>query len=493
MRSLTPVLAAVAAIALPTALSTPLALGEERLWTDSSGNHQIKAEFAGLEDGKVKLRKEDGEIVEVPLDRLSDRDRRWAIRNRRSTGSAIESVGTKLVSISGQWPRWRGPQGDAISSEDGLLQSWESGGPPVLWSSRGLGRGYSSLAILDGKILTMGKKGGGTKLICVSTGEGAPIWEVDAGGGGNPNCTPTIDPEAKLVYGLSHGGTLTCADLETGNKVWSVDFTSDLGGEMMSGWGYSESPLVDGDALICTPGSDQGVLAALDKRTGSVLWKTPMPGGSAGYASPVISHAGGVKQYVTLVGKGLIGVRASDGQLLWHYPRIANGTANVPTPIVKGDLIFGSSGYGDGGSALLRISSAGRNNVSMQEVYYKRNNEVQNHHGGMVLIGDHVYMGHGHNKGLPLCMELTTGRVTWGPKRGAGGGSAAIVAADGHLYFRYEDAVMALIEATPAGYNLKGSFKIKSNNGKSWAHPVIVDKKLYLRDQDELHCYDIAL
>lgn len=471
---------------------------EERTWMDNTGQFKVLAEFNGLEDGKVSLKKKSGEVIEVPLKRLSGSDQRWVARNRRSSRPSTPSRtapspgGSTLVSSSNDWPRWRGPNGDGISGESGLLQQWPEGGPPVAWSSRGLGRGYSSLALFDNKIITMGKKDGGIKLICVSAEDGSPIWEAPVSGGSDPNCTPTVDPETKLVYGLSHSGVLVCANIETGEEVWKVDFQSDLGGRMMSGWGYSESPLIDGDRLICTPGSDNGVLAALNKQTGEVAWKTRMPEGSAGYSSPVISNGGGVKQYITLVGKGLIGVRAADGELLWHYPRIANSTANVPTPIVKGDFVFGSSGYGDGGSALLRLSPAGRGSVRFQEVYYKRNNEVQNHHGGMVLIGDHIYMGHGHNNGLPLCMHMTSGRVLWGPLRGPGTGSAAIVAADGHLYFRYENAVMALIEVTPQGYNLKGSFDIKSNNGKSWAHPVIAGKKLYLRDQDELHCYDIA-
>jgi outer membrane protein assembly factor BamB len=494
MRRLTISCATLAVLAIGHLGWPAHSFGDERAWTDKTGKYKINAEFAGLEEGQVSLRKQDGEVVKVPLDKLSDADRRWVIRNRRlaSSKNSRASSASTLVASTTDWPRWRGPEGNGISRESGLLSSWDDQRPTLLWSTRGLGRGYSSVVVFDGKILTMGKQGGDTKLICLSAADGSPIWEVSAGGGDGPNCTPTVDPESNLVYGLSHQGKLVCANIETGEELWRIDFQSDLGGAMMSGWGYSESPLIDGDRLICTPGNDQGVLVALDKRTGDVIWRTPMADGKAGYASPVISNGGGVKQYVTLVGKGLIGVRASDGQLLWHYPRIANSTANVPTPIIQGDFVFGSSGYNDGGSALLRLSAAGRGGVRMEEVYYKRNNEVQNHHGGMVLIGEHIYMGHGHNNGLPMCMHMPTGRVVWGPQRGAGTGSAAIVAADGNLYFRYENAVMALIEATPGKYNLKGSFKIKSNNGKSWAHPVIAGKKLYLRDQDELHCYDIA-
>jgi outer membrane protein assembly factor BamB len=471
----------------------PRAVAENRTWTDASGDYQLEAELVGLTNGVVQLKKADGTVVGVPISRLSSDDRLWVARNRRSVTSADanRSSVSQLVSAT-EWPRWRGPNNNGISMETGLLRQWPEGGPPLAWSTRGLGRGYSSIAISQGKLITMGKKSGGTMLICVSADNGSPLWELPIGGNKDPNCTPTVDPDSKLVFALTSEGVLVCADIETGREIWRKDFESDLKGRMMSGWGYSESPLVDGDRLICTPGSDRGVMAALDKRSGEVVWQTPMPGGTAGYSSPVISNGGGVKQYVTLVGKGLIGVRAADGKLLWNYPAIANSTANVPTPIVGGDYVFGSSGYNDGGSALLRLTPAPRGEVNFQEVYYKRNSDIQNHHGGMVLIGDHVFMGHGHNNGFPLCLDLRSGRTMWGPERGPGKGSAAIVAADGHLYFRYEDGVMALIEANPQKYNLKGTFAIKSNNGKSWSHPVIASKKLFLRDQDELHCYDIA-
>jgi len=220
----------------------------------------------------------------------------------------------------------------------------------------------------------------------------------------------------------------------------------------------------------------------------------PMPGPAgqdgAGYSSVVVSRAAGVKQYVQLVGRGVIGVDAETGKFLWGYNRVANTTANIPTPIVSGDLVFCSSGYSDGGSALLRLTGS-RGKVNVREIWYKPAKDLQNHHGGMILIGDHVYMGHGHNNGFPVCFDLKTGKDVWRPGRGPGTGSAAAVYADGHLYFRYENGTMALIEATPKKYELKGKFDIAINNGQSWAHPVVFDGRLYLRDQDEIICYDI--
>ena len=507
MRTIRVTLFLVAVLAAVATVSTAVA----RTWTDVTGKYRVEAEFAGYEDGKVQLRLSGGDLVSVPLNKLSPEDRNWVsreLRRRRNDDSPRdpgpgdagrgqdpglgEDRAPATTDNMAGWPQWRGPRRDGISDETGLLDNWEASAPELIWSSRGMGRGYSSLVIHDGRIYTMGKRDGRVQMICAELDGGEVAWTTPVGGGSDPNCTPTVDPEANLVFGMSHAGDLICVDARSGDERWRKNFERDFGGRMMSSWGYSESPLVDGDRLIVTPGGDRAVMAALDKRTGNVIWTTRESGsGGAGYASPVISHGGGVKQYITLVGRGLIGVAADDGRLLWHYQRIANSTANVPTSIVKGDLVFCSTGYGDGGSALLRLQSQGRA-VRFQELYYKRNNELQNHHGGMVLIGDHIYMGHGHNNGLPVCVEMQSGRIVWGPERGAGSGSAAMVAADGDLYFRYENGVMALVEATPAGYRLKGSFRIASNNGKSWQHPVIFDRRLYLRDQDELHCYDLS-
>ncbi|MEX0820119.1 MAG: PQQ-binding-like beta-propeller repeat protein, partial [Pirellulaceae bacterium] len=463
-----------------------------RTWTDMS-QRKMRAAFVALDGDQITLRREDGKTVTLPLARLSKADQAFA---RRTTIVTLNAEAAKdEVVREGDWPQWRGPNRDGVSRETGLLEAWPDNGPPIVWKATGLGDGYSSVSIAEGRVFTMGKFGGETRLVAISVDDGTKVWDTAVGGGSAPNCTPTVDGE--LVFAVSHAGDLLCADAATGRELWRKSFPRDFGGRMMSGWGYSESPLVDGDRLIVTPGSQDAMMAALDKRTGKVLWQTAMipNAGSAGqdgagYSSIVVSHGAGVKQYVQLVGRGVIGVDARNGKLLWGYNRIANGTANVPTPIVTGDYVFCSSGYGDGGSALLKLAGS-RGQVRPQEVWYKKSNELQNHHGGMLLIGDHVYMGHGHNQGFPVCFDLKSGRDAWRPGRGPGTGSAAVVCADGHLYFRYENGVMALIEATPTGYNLKGSFKIGINNGKSWPHPVVADGRLYLRDQQEMLCYDV--
>ena len=411
------------------------------------------------------------------------------------TARAVDSASKVGGLPGGEWPQWRGPNRDGVSQETGLLTEWPEAGPTLLWQAEGLGKGYSSVAISGGKIFTLGQvKDAGTVLLALSLTDGKQLWQTPVGGG-SPNCTPTVDGD--LVYALGRDGDLVCCEAATGKTVWKKNFGTDFGGKMMSGWGYSESPLVDGDRLICTPGAPEAAIVALDKKTGATIWKSPAPtdwGGDrgkdgAGYSSIVVGNGGGVKQYVQLTGRGIVSVAAADGRLLWTYNRVANGTANIPTPIIHGDYVFCSSGYGTG-AALLQLKPAD-GGVKADEVYFLKADELQNHHGGMIRIGDYIYCGHGHNNGLPMCIELKTGNRLWEKERGAGTGSAAAIYADGHLYFRYESGEMALIEANPQKYVLKSSFMLASVKGKSWPHPVIVDGKLYVRDQDVLMCYDV--
>jgi hypothetical protein len=205
----------------------------------------------------------------------------------------------------------------------------------------------------------------------------------------------------------------------------------------------------------------------------------------------VISQGAGVRQYVQLVGRGLIGVRASDGKMLWSYNRIANDVANISTPVVRGDYVFGSTGYSTG-SALLKLEATS-DGVAAKEVYFLEPRIFQNHHGGFVLIGDFLYSGQGHNNGFPICIDFLTGKVRWGGdiRPEGASGSAAVAAADGRLYFRYQNGVMKQFDASPEGFKQTGSFKIPGTRKPSWSHPVILGGKLYLREQDTLLCYNL--
>lgn len=420
----------------------------------------------------------------------------------RSVVSAVTVAAACAVAAaqgSSEWPGWRGANRDGRSPDTGLLRQWPQGGPRLLLTARNLGAGFSSVAVSGGRIYTMGDRGGAQHVIALSDSDGreiwasrvGPVWDDEYGG---PRGTPSVSDG--MVYAMGTEGDLVALDAETGRERWRRSLVRDFGGRMMSSWKFAESPLVDGDRLVVTPGGRDAVMVALDKKTGRAVWRAAMgdfrsrgPEGAA-YSSIVISNGGGVKQYVQLTGRGVISVRASDGWFMWGYGAVANNVANIPTPLVSGDHVFASTGYGTG-SALLKIDRAG-DRTSVREVYFLDPGTFQNHHGNMVLDGGHVYGGHGHNRGIPIAIELATGDVAWGGNiRNAGQGSAAVAYADGHLYFRYQNGVMMLIEATPEGYREKGSFTIPNVRHPSWSHPVVVNGRLYLREQDTLYVYDI--
>jgi outer membrane protein assembly factor BamB len=400
------------------------------------------------------------------------------------------------------WPQWRGPNRDNKSSQTGLRTDWKAQPPKLAWKIEGMGDGYASVSIVGDRLYTTGNVKKSQSVIAVDLAKQKLLWTKPITEG-NPKhqyegsrCTPTIDGDH--LYVVTSNGQISCMKALDGSIVWQKDFQKEWKGQLMTRWGFAESPLVDGDWVLCTPGNSDAMIVALDKLTGELVWKSAVPDKGnagkpgAGYSSIVISNGAGVKQYVQLIGRGLISVRASDGKQLWSYNRIANGTADIPTAIVQDDYVFGSTGYGDGGSALLKLVKDG-DGVKAVEQYYKSAKELQNHHGGMVLVDDYLYFGHGHNKGFPVCVELLTGEKKWeGNSRDIGSGSAAVTYADGHIIFRYQSGAVALVEATPSEFKLKGVFKPEVQIKESWAHPVVCKGKLYLREQNTLMCYEIA-
>jgi outer membrane protein assembly factor BamB len=399
-----------------------------------------------------------------------------------------------------QWPQWRGADRSGMSPDMGLLKDWSTQPPKLLWTAEGLGGGYASVSVADGRIFTTGDQSDGQAVTCLDAANGKRLWtkaitdSVPKFNRGGSRSTPSIDGER--LYAIASSGKISCLRTADGSEVWSKDFRSEWGGRPPN-WGFAESPLVDGDWVLCTPGGAGAMIVALDKLTGKEIWRATAPAigdagrNEAGYSSIVISQACGVKQYVQLVGKGVIGVRASDGKFLWGYNEVANRTANIPTPIISGDYVFCSTGYGTG-SALLKLVKDG-GGIRCDEQYFLSGDKLQNHHGQMILKDGYIYCGHGHNNGLPICVEMETGKIAWGgDARGPGRQSAAIAYADGHLIFRYQSGEVALIEATPSDYRLKGSFKpAYIGSDPCWAQPVVIGGRMYLRDQDKLMCYDV--
>jgi outer membrane protein assembly factor BamB len=413
---------------------------------------------------------------------------------------AIDKESTKAVT-STDWAQWRGPYRDDISPDVGLLNQWPEEGPPLLWKREGVGSGYSSLAIDGDRILTTGDREGKQWVIALKRDGGDKIWEAEAGeawdhdpnGYNGARTTPTIDGDR--VYTLGPHGDLLCLNLADGKEIWRKNLVKDFGGEVPR-WGYCESPLVDGNKVLVTPGAADAVIVALDKKTGKEIWRSKIPSlgdkgkDGAGYSSIVISNGAHRKQYVQLVGRGVVGIDASTGEFLWGYNRAANAVANIPTPLVFDDYVFTSAGYG-AGAALIKLKATG-SGVEAEEVYFLDAKTLQNHHGQMIQRGDYIYCGHGHNAGAPTCIEWMTGKIVWRENHGPGNGTAHVTFADGNLYFRFQNpGLMALVTATPEGYEQKGTFQIPGSEKPSWSHPVVIGGKLYLREQNTLFCYDV--
>lgn len=397
------------------------------------------------------------------------------------------------------WPTFRGTDRSGVSKEADLLQEWPEAGPPLLWKSEGTGRGYTSLAIANGKMYLLGDgisdvDSKDEYFICLDIKDGQRKWATRIGPAWNEGSptwqssrsTPSVDGDR--VYGLTATGELLCCNTETGATNWQKSLKKDFDGKKADGWGYSESVLIDGDHLICTPGGGKNTMVALNKLTGETVWMTSREGDrGAGHASIVISNVGGVKVYVQTTGSGGMGVRASDGKLMWSYP-IDQTTAVIPTPIVKNDLVFIVAGYRRGG-ALVRQKADGAGGVAIDEVY-KIKPELANKHGGLVLIGDYLY-GDSDDQGTPFCANLETGEVVW-RKRASGSGSIAMAGAPGRLYLHFANGKMVLAKAEPGDYVEVGSFTTPGSGGRpSWSQPVILDGKLYVREDNVVLCFDI--
>jgi outer membrane protein assembly factor BamB len=428
-----------------------------------------------------------------------------------------QGLWAQLKSAPGDWPGWRGPDRTGLSPETGLLKQWPKGGPPLAWKITGLGTGYSTPALAGGRIYVLGTKGNIEHVFALDVKDGKQVWTGKVGQmsrGGNfpgPRSTPTVDGDH--VYALGSDGKLVCLTVASGDLVWSKDLRADFQGRT-GFWDYSESPLIDGDVLVCTPGGESATMVALNKKDGKVIWKAPVTGlvmkarpnpfakgkggkskggkgkmfgggppsySQVGHSSVVAADIGGVHQYVQFLCGGVVGIAAKDGKLLWHYDDPASQT-NCSTPLVHGDAVFAASGYGTGG---------GRANIKVSDGTFKSEpaffvKSLQNHHGGMVLVGDHVY---GTGAAALLCVSFKDGEVAW-QERGVGKGSVCF--ADGHIYHRGENGGVALVEATPAGYKEKGRFmQPDRSEKKAWPHPVVAGGKLYLRDWDALFCYDV--
>ena len=399
-------------------------------------------------------------------------------------------AGTQLQAAD--FPQFRGPLRDGHSAETGLLEEWPKDGPKLLWQVNHVGAGYSTPSIVGDRIYLLGNEGSEESVIALAAKDGSRVWTAKLGRVGhpeqNPNypgarSTPTVD--GKFLFALGSDGDLVCLESANGKEIWRKHLRKDFGGKYGE-WAYAESPLIDGDKLICTPGGTNATLIALNKKNGDVIWKCAVPEGSdASYSSVVIAEFSGVKQYVQFLAKGLVGVDAKTGKFLWRFEKTAKGSpAVIITPLVSDGMIY--SGAFRASSALIKpVLKDGV--FTLEEIY--SGSKLPFGLGGVVKVGDYFF---GSSSQSAVCIEFKTGALKW-EERGLGPCSWLVV--DKRIYLHAESGDVALIEPTAEAYREKGRFSPSNRpphgQEKAWAYPVVANGRLYIREQNSLWCYDV--
>ncbi|SRR6266542_1875381 len=402
---------------------------------------------------------------------------------------------TVLPLLANDWPQWRGPQRSGVSQESGLLQGWPKDGPPLLWRVTEAGSGYATPAVVGDRLYLLGNDGLDNESVrALAVKDGKLIWSARLGKVGNPQqdpnfpaarSTPTV--EGEWLYALGSDGDLACLEVATGKIRWHKNLRTDFAGKPGT-WAYSESPLLDGDAVVCTPGGSEATLVALNKKTGAVIWKCALPeGDEAAYASAILVEASGIKQCVQLLQKGLVGVEAKTGKFLWRYGKaVSRYGANIPTPLASDGYIYTAAAGTGGGLVKLKVDGG---KVEAEQVYF--GSAFPTAIGGTVKIGNFLY---GTTAQSLVCLEFTTGQLKWQQRAVA---PASLCYVDGHLYLHGENGDVALVEPSPESYREKGRFtpldqpKRSNQMEKAWAYPVVANGQLYIRDHGSLWCYNL--
>jgi outer membrane protein assembly factor BamB len=426
--------------------------------------------------------------------------------NLRLTAIAAGLLVVAGLAPAADWPQWRGTHRDDVSPETGLMKSFPSSGPKLAWKSTEAGLGYSGVAVVGGVVYGFGAEGDldDEFVFALDAATGKQKWRAPIKNGqslsvltqwgGGPRATPTVDGDRLYVIGVR--GDLACVETATGKVAWQTSLPKDLKGKLMSGWGYSESPLVDGDLVVCSPGGNEGTLAALDKMTGKVRWRSTSLSAKATYSSMIAAQVGDVRQYVQLTAEGPAGFSPADGKVLWHEKVSDWRTATIPTPIFHDNSVYVTASYGSG-CGLVRLTPDGKGGLTSKVEY---TNKIENHHGGVVRVGDYLYFTSGNANGKKtgpfVCQDFKTGKVVWTADKKLE--PSGLIVAGGCIYcYGQVTGTLACIEASPTGFVEKGRFTIpqtsdkRKKEGGIWTHPVIADGKLYLRDQELLYCFDL--
>lgn len=382
-------------------------------------------------------------------------------------------------------PHWRGLNRDGKCRETGLLRVWPEGGPKLLWTIKGLGDGFSSVAVAEGAIYTTGKDPATNHGVLSSfTLDGSVNWRVDYGDEWNDmqpgtRCCPTVDDGR--VYVLSGLGRLVSTDAKTGKIFWNENIASRFGGAAPR-CGFAESLLIDGGNLICTPGGKDASVVALDKITAKTVWTSRGLSEQSAYCSPILIERGGTRVIVTMTAQSVVGLEAATGVVLWQRPFDANETLqnHSITPVYEDGLLYITSGHGKGGTMFELSADAKSISTKWSD------NELNCLHGGVVFLNGHVYGASSSHKWI--CLRASDGFLMY---KDSGVGMGSIIYADGNFYCYGEKGTLGLVRAEPSAYHLVSSFKIVAGDGMHWAHPVISDGRLYIRHGDTLNVFDI--
>lgn len=407
------------------------------------------------------------------------------------------------LSQDSDWPQWRGPARDGNAAPQKLLRAWPETGPQLKWSYKTAGLGYSTPSVSNGRLYTIGQRGDDCIAICLDATNGNELWvqRIDRGTkkedyltewGGGPRSSPVIDRD--LGYFLSDLGELACLKTSDGSKVWSIHFANDLGGKVPQ-WGYSESVLIDGDRVVGTPGG-ANFMVAFDKKSGERLWTSKGFEDGAQYVSIMKAQVGQIPIYITASKKGLVAFHAETGDLQFTSPKTGNNVAVIPTPIIVGDEVYHSSAYKAGNTLLKLKASNGK--VDMEQIYHFDKESMENHHGGYVLHEGTIFGFSNALRGVWMAQDRKSGQVLWSKKVG-NGRSGSIAMADGLLYC-YDDAdgICYLVEPSKEGWKELGQVKLPEQTaadrgrGAIWAHPIIANQTLLIRDQELIYAFDVA-
>lgn len=463
-----------------------------RTWTDASGQFTIEAAMVDYAERKVQLRRADGSLLVVAIDRLSRSDRSYVaaevsrrrLAERKSAPNQPvpkSPPSSTTLEANANWPGWRGPMRDGKSPDTGLLKSWPEGGPPLLWRARGIGKGYSSVAVVDGKVYTTGVIDE-RLMISVFDTDGNRVGQVQHDMAWTKNypggrSTPMIDNGN--LYLISGHGLVGCYDTASMRQKWTVHM-QDFGGEPPN-WGYAESVLILGELAVITPGGAKCIVA-LKKSTGQPVWASSGFSAAAQYGSCYAFEFGGVPIIAAGTHGGLVGVDARNGRALFSDPFASGNTANCPTPAAADGYVFWAAGY-DKGGVCLKLEGT-RDRVTARQVWTTQ--DMVSHHGGYIIHEGHIY-GNNDNRGWS-CIELASGKTVW-QEKAVGKGSVCF--ADGMLYLFGEKGGRAgLATCSPSGLEMRGEFNVEGD-GPSWAHPVVIGGRLYLRYDDNLYCFDV--